>query len=424
MELLNLTNFRKEKQKRLVQVALLLAVTLFSIFWLVMLSLQNQEARLTPRALPFPHLDYCQIGRGSFAISTRVVSPEFEPLVQELVLLGKNTRPDCGILSRMCLGFKGSGVKQELVSGQKLFLAKQGMSYQFSETATDLSILPLSLNGAEVLLQIEAAPDKKEEVVLSPSSLFQPPLEEEIYVQSLKKGKMWAPDLFLNQWGGEEYRDLSSKHKVEIDEKVYFLSIGDTLWWDGREWKMGNSVLEDAPIAKLLSTTAQGLTLEVWDSTGYVSSSIDIPLQQGSKAQPKAEEVITSVRPRSPSEITCQLGKRRVIVKEGDWWVKTDRRWRSLKTAEDLEAFLHHDIQGELFIFEKIESAKGKITLKGRSFDKMRTETQPLSLVVNTDKKSSSRKNEPHQASKASMIAKNKMTAPPIHQNSDGENKP
>ncbi len=107
---------------------------------------------------------------------------------------------------------------------------------------------------------------------------------------------------------------------------------------------------------------------------GYISSRFNIALQN-SKAPHKAEEVITSVRPRSGSEITCQLGKRRVIVKEGDWWVKTDRRWRSLKTAEDLEAFLHHDIQGELFIFEKIENMKGKTILKGRCFDKMRTES-------------------------------------------------
>jgi hypothetical protein len=50
---------------------------------------------------------------------------------------------------------------------------------------------------------------------------------------------MWAHDLFLHLWGGEEYRLLSAKHKVEIENKVYFLSVGDTLWWDGSEWKMG-----------------------------------------------------------------------------------------------------------------------------------------------------------------------------------------
>ncbi len=423
MELLNPSKLRKENQAWLAQGVVLLSTILFSVFWLIALCLQNQQALSSPGVLPMPYVDYNKIGKGSFAISPRVVSPEFEPLVLELVLLGKNTRPDAGALSRICLGLKSSGEKQELVSGQKLFLNGQGNSYQFSETETDLSLLPLALAGSEVLLQIETASGKKEEIILKPSALFQRSLEEESYVQCLKKGKMWAPDLFLNQWGGEEYRALSAKHKVEIENKVYFLSLGDVLWWDNGEWKIGTSVLEDAPAAKLISTSAQGLTLEVWDATGYLSSLIEIPLHLGSKVSLKAEEVITSVRPRSATEITCQLGKRRVIVKEGDWWIKTDRRWRSLRTADDLEAFLHHDIQGELFIFEKIENMKGKISLKARCFDKMRTESQPLSLVVNTEKKStsSSRKNE---ASHSSLLAKNKMTALPLPQmNSDGEEK-
>jgi hypothetical protein len=278
------------------------------------------------------------------------------------------------------------------------------------------------MTGCDVLLQIESL-DKKEEVVLTSSALFERSLEEEAYVQALKKGKLWAPDLFLHQWGGEEYRDLSAKHKVEIDEKVYFLSIGDLLWWDGSEWKIGKSVLEDAPLAKCVSSSTQGMAIEVWNPSGFISSQINIPLQQNSRLSQKAEEVITSVRPRSASEITCQLGKRRVIVKEGDWWIKTDRRWRSLKTADDLEAFLHHDIQGELFIFEKIENMKGKTILKGRCFDKMRTESQPLSLVINTDKKmpSSPLKNG---SSQPALIAKNKMMVPPIQQQkSDGEEK-
>jgi hypothetical protein len=362
-----------------------------------------------------------KIGKGPFAISPKGVSPEFEPLVKELVVLGKNTRPDSGALSTVRLGFKTSGAQEQLVSGQKLFLAPQGNSYKFTGEKTDLSILPLPMTGTDVLLQIET-PDKKEEVILTSSALFERSLDEETYAQILKKGKMWATDLFLHQWGGEEYRDLSAKHKVELDNKVYFLSVGDLLWWDESEWKIGKPVLEDAPLAKFVSTSGQGMTFEVWNPSGYISSSINIALQS-SKTPPKAEEAITSIRPRSPSEITCQLGKRRVIVKEGDWWVKTDRRWRSLKTVEDLEAFLHHDIQGELFIFEKIENMKGKTILKGLCFDKMRTESVPLSLVVNTEKKSpsSSGKNGSPQPS---MIAKNKMTIPPIqHQKSEGEEK-
>lgn len=399
----------------------MLAATLISLIWLVSFGLQREGEDSFSRSAPYPSFDALKIGQGAFALSPGGVSPEFEPLVKELVVLGKNTRPDSGALSMVSIGLKTSGGQKQLVTGQKLFLTTDGKSYQFTDEKTELSLLPLPMAGMNVLLQIET-PAKKEEVVLSPSPFLGSSLDEEMYVQVLKKGKMWAPDLFLHQWGGDEYRDLCAKQKVEIDNKVYFLSVGDFLWWDQDEWKIGTPILQEAPLAKFVSASGQGMRFEVWNSTGYVSSTIDMALQS-SKPPQKAEEAITSVRPRSASEITCQLGKRRVIVKEGDWWIKTDRRWRSLKTAADLEAFLHHDIQGELFIFEKVENTKGKTILKGRCFDKMRTESLPLSLVVSTEKKLpsfSGKSGSPQQP----IIAKNKMTMPSIqHQNNDGEEK-
>jgi hypothetical protein len=422
MELFKPTSLKKEMQAWLPQGMVLLAAFLFSIFWLVFMGLQSDESSFS-RSCALPSIDYMKIGKGPLAISPKGISPEFEPLVKELVVLGKNTRPDSGALSTatISIGLKTSGDQKQLVSGQKLFLAADGGSYKFTDEKTDLSLLPLPMAGSEVLLQIET-PEKREEVILTASAFLDRSLDEETYVQVIKKGKMWAPDLFLHQWGGDEYRDLSSKQKVEIDGKVYFLSVGDLLWWDENEWKVGKAALEDSPLAKFMSASVQGMNFEVWNPSGYSSSKINVALQS-SRAPQKAEEVITSVRPRSGSEITCQLGKRRVIVKEGDWWIKTDRRWRSLKTAADLEAFLHHDIQGELFIFEKVENMKGKTILKGRCFDKMRTESLPISLVVNTEKKtpSSSGKNGSPQPS---MIAKNKMTIPPLQrQNSEGEEK-
>jgi hypothetical protein len=421
MELLKTTSLKKDMQAWLPQGMVLLAAFLFSIFWLVSMGLQSYESDSFSRSCALPSIDYMKIGKGPLAISPRGISPEFETLVKELVVLGKNTRPDIGALSTVSIGLKTSGNQKQLISGQKLFLAADGSSYRFTDEQTTLSLLPLPMAGSEVLLQIET-PEKKEDIVLTASAFLDRSLDEETYVQVLKKGKMWAPDLFLHQWGGDEYRTLSSKQKVEIDGKVYFLTVGDFLWWDESEWKVGKAPLEDSPLAKLMSASVQGLNFEVWSPSGYSSSKINVALQS-SKAPQKAEEVITSVRPRSGSEITCQLGKRRVIVKEGDWWIKTDRRWRALKTAADLEAFLHHDIQGELFIFEKVENMKGKTILKGRCFDKMRTQSLPISLVVNTEKKvpSSSGRNGSPQPS---MIAKNKMTIPPLqHQNSEGEEK-
>ncbi|MGH7889677.1 MAG: hypothetical protein ACRENF_03920, partial [Thermodesulfobacteriota bacterium] len=298
MDLLNPSRLKIEKFAWLAQGTLLLVAAVYSTIWLIFLGLQSPDACSSVRNLPMPRLDYLQIGKGPFAILPKNVSPELEPIVQELVLVGKNTRPDGEAKSMICLGLKTSGSRKELVSGQKVHLAQKDGKYEFSEKETGLALLPLSLSGSEVLLQIDAASGIKEEIVLTPSPLFQRTLDEESYVQCLKKAALWVPDLFLNQWGGEEYRDLSSKHKIEIEGKVHFVAVGDILWWDGNQWSNGAPMLEETPLAKVLSLTPQGLKIEIWDPSGYNSSSVSMPLQQGSRAPVKVEEMISSVRPR------------------------------------------------------------------------------------------------------------------------------
>lgn len=277
MELFKPTNLKKDLQAWLPQGILMLAAALFSLVWLVSFGLRRESADSFSRGAPFPSVDHRAIGKGAFAISPKGVSAEFEPLVRELVVLGKNTRPDSGALSMVSIGLKTSGDRRQLVSGQKLFLAIDGSGYQFTDEKTDLSLLLLPTTGSDVLLQVET-PGKKEEVVLGATMFLASSLDEETYVQVLKKGKMWAPDLFLHQWGGDEYRDLSAKQKVEIDNKVYFLSVGDLLWWDQDEWKVGKAVLQDAPLAKFVSVSGQGMHFEVWNPNGYVSTTIDVEI--------------------------------------------------------------------------------------------------------------------------------------------------
>ena len=86
-------------QAWLPQGIMLLAAFLFSIFWLVSMGLQSYESDSFSRSLALPSIDYMKIGKGPLAISPQGISPEFESLVKELVVLGKNTRPDSGALS-------------------------------------------------------------------------------------------------------------------------------------------------------------------------------------------------------------------------------------------------------------------------------------------------------------------------------------
>jgi hypothetical protein len=119
------------------------------------------------------------------------------------------------------------------------------------------------------------------------------------------------------------------------------------------------------------------------------------------------EELISAARPRAASELSCVLGKRRVVLREGDWWLKTTAGWRHLKKLGEIEDYLEHRTRGELFIFESIAMEKGKAVIKGQCFDTMRTQMQPIVLNVSTDKKDHFvAKNARSEKPKSSFIAK------------------
>lgn len=412
---------KKEKLSLWARGIFLFTAFVFSIVWVTFLGKTTGEHRRLPQKYGMQS-DLNRVGQGGFSLTPHIKSPALIPLISDMMVVGKNTRPDQAGLPQICLGLKGGSVRKKVALGQKLFVTRSENGYVFTDTQGDFQITPLTSKGQETTLQI-IWNQGQEEVVVEESTLFSASIEDHDYYQVLKQSKIWGPDLFLQQWGGNDYRDLSRKFKIEVGKSVYFVSAGDLLWWDGVEWR-DSDPSGYPPLAKVVVSTFQGAQLQVWDATGYCSKLIDIDLQRESGRSMKQEEIMSGVRSRAAAEVTCQLGKRRVTVKEGDWWVRNEGRWRPIKKADDLEAFLCHQMPGELFIFEKIESGKDRIVLKGQSFNRMRTESHPLALVFNTEKKHSlhPRKEE----SRAALFAKNKVAMSRVvhQQNKEGDDNP
>lgn len=386
-------------------------IALASLFFFFGMILTNSTTQV-PKSQPFARkkFDMAKIGKGPLGLIPKKLSPQAEALFQELMIIGKNSRPDQSGAQSISLAFKTSGDQKTVLSGQKLYLTHEQNSYRFSEEATNLAMIPLSLEGEEVAMQMVTDLEACEEIVMTPSWLFHQPIEDQPYVQNLKGGKVWAFDQFLQEWGGDEYRLLTLKTKVQIGSAVHFLDVKGLLWWDGSSWREGRAEKPCTPLAQLVSSQDRGVQMMVWDETGYSMSRIDLPLLASSPGDFKFNEMIKAVKARCAGEITCQLGRRRVIVKEGDWWVKVGSRFRPLRSSRDLDAFLHHEIQGELVMFEKIETTPDQVLVKGRVFDKMRAVSQPLALTLDTGKKTSSPRSR-HGAS-SSMLAKSKVIPP------------
>jgi hypothetical protein len=395
---------------------LAICITVFLTFYLIFGGL----TRLTSSPSSYlPDVSRSSVGEGPLALTDRLASAELQSVLEQLILVGASTRPDQDHDQQLTLALRSTGEQKKVSIGETVPLETKGAVLNFSTEGADITLIPCSLESGKVFCKLSKA-SIQELCVLTPSLVFSRSLEKEGYVEMLKKGGVWSADVFLSGWGGEEYRDLKKKVKVSIGPDVFFLQPGDYLWWNGERWALEPESEKIGPIAQLIKASSQGVNFQVWDETGFSFEKIHLTQQDPSQVGFKIEELMTAIRPRASSEITCQLGKRRVIVKEGDWWIRMENRWKQLRTVAELDAFLHHQIPGELFIFEKVETSKGKIVLKGRAFDRMRTFSEPISLVVQTEKKGSPQASRSSKGNPA-FLAKNRSGRPMLSNSSKEE---
>jgi len=371
-------------------------VLLFSVgfFFVLFLSsessFENGTIRLerTGRERVFP-LE--KIGWGPLSLGGMRSLGPVPNLARELILIGRNNRPDAKKDSALLLGLKSTAQEKLVASGDLVYLKRQNEgTFLFSDKQTDLAIRPLGLEGEGALVEVMlAGSDGPQRGEITLGCAAQGGLEEEPYWKSMKAAQSWGPDLFLQKFGGSEYPSLLFKHKLKAGEQVFFVSEGDLLTWGSQGWAVSLETPLEEPIARIASITPRGIQIQIWDPTGFHSETLTLPVHHAPRQPIKADELMTKVKARSKAEISCLLGKKRAVIKEGDWWVKTATGWKSLKTVADIEDFVHHRLQGELFIFDQIELDKGKIVVRGHHFDAMRTQMQPLNLNLTSAEKNS-----------------------------------
>jgi hypothetical protein len=358
---------------------------------------------------------YELIGTGPLSLKYSHMTGMAAFLSQEILILAKNTRPDAKKKGALLLALKSSRQQKVVTSGEKIYLSADKKSeneeerWQFSDEKTALSIKPLILDPNTLVIEglKEADPERalleeKGQLVLKGQGAQKEEASEKIedpsFVSLLKQAKCWGRDLLFQQYGGQEYSLLQNKCRLEFLEgsSSYFCFIaqGDTLSYDGSKWKevLLEEVSLNAPLAMIRVLDSNGVEIEVWDETGFHSRVIKQPQQAGSKISLKVEELPSGIRLRTASEVSCALGKRRVLLKEGDWLLKNASGWHNLKKIEEIDECIQHRSRGELFIFDRLEKEEGKYVLKGHLFDEMRTQMQLVALPLAQEKRAAAPK--------------------------------
>jgi hypothetical protein len=340
---------------------------------------------------------YSSIGNGSLALKTVKFSPLMMQLKEEVIILAKNTRPDVRHQEATILVRLKSGSKEFVTtSGSVVYLEELQDCLHFSSIPTDFWIKPMCIEGGNLVLQAERGEEKAEWLATASQDLGKRigerfrDQETPFFVHSIREAKFWGLDLLVQHYAGIEHGQLRDKYKVIIGDSVCFVSKGDFLIWMDGQWRispLGGST-ENAPLAQVKNVSPKGIEFDVWDDLGFQLFQVKLDSAHFTKGSGSyTDQAPTMIRLRTASQVTCNLGKRRLILKEGDWLLRTSTGWRKLKTATEIEDCLLHRIQGDLLVFDKLEKLQGKTVLHAHLFDVMRTQVQLLAIPIASEKK-------------------------------------
>ena len=359
---------------------------LFFIFFFFSSDKMKPLSAASPAVSIEKKLDYSSIGGGILALNGENQSTAFEYLRRDLELLAIMNRPDRTSSTVFLLSTKSSGEQVRVSSGQKIFLKADQDTTHFSEENTGLFMIP-SLEKNGIFLRIETNKGEKTGFFLREKET-KTTIPQSLKI--LKEAKSLGLDRLYLQYSGSSSK---KRYLVELSDKkegAYFLAAGpeDYLSWDGKRWKTVtlSNANPSSPLAQIIDA-GSGLEIKIWDENGFFSSSL--VLSQTThlpKLSLKFDEIFQQLRRKSATQVSCLLGKKRVILKRGDWWLKSGSNWHTIRTIEELTAVVEHRLKGELFIFDSLEKVQGKFFVKGHLFDETHTIVQAINTAISEKK--------------------------------------
>ena len=326
-------------------------------------------------------------------------------LQEELSFIGRNTRPDALLLNpKALIQLKESSQERIVEEGEKVYFRYKEGALFFSEEATPLWVKvksvvnSLFLDSKVVVASEESDHVFQESAKLELTKKTYEPLQEAIpfYFESLSSATWVQPDKFFELYGGSKYQDKKGAYRLRLNPEgsFYFVKDEDLLYYDGRDWMLAkeNKDVRNYPIAEVKINSQSRLALKVWNKSGMLERLYTFSCDKLPAFNLRVEEIFAKIRPRSKSQVTCKVGGKTAMLKNGDWLLKKENHWKLLRTYDDIQRYLQYELEGELFVFDQIEKNESNPIFKGHLFDTMRTQMQVVRIPIALSNKDHNKK--------------------------------
>ena len=302
----------------------------------------------------------------------------FPDIDKTILPLAVNTRPDApkhpDILVKV-------GSEEVVIPGRELVYLSFQKGVSLSPTPTSLSLKNEIAEDGSIQMEVGVHflsnekksafrfEDLKRDVTIAAAMLF-------------KESDVLGPDCLFDLYGGREYQKKKGKMRLKFhDGHLLFIGKEDLLSFKEGKWFHGSD--KESPLAKILSITPFEIELKVWDVSGLQSELVKLSLLKTTTSTQQPNALFTKLRRKTATKVTCRMGQKNVLLKKGDWLIRTKSGWREIKTAKELSDCLTYKLQGDLFICDGIE--KNQFT--GTFFDESRMTTQKIRLPFGEGKK-------------------------------------
>lgn len=379
---------------------------------------KTHQNGLPKNSFEFDQATYENLGESILSLHQSPPTMQLPDLKNILTFYGRNGRPDADQekpLLHFSFACNGKDIASVL-SGAPLYLAynrnnNNSCKYEFSPNneKTHLWIVGKAEGNdvsIEVIMENEAG-----ERISEPEAFSKFKLTEKEFLRysgggfdiagqkvdssiiSRQKARWYGKDCFLEQHGGEEFKQVKGKQRIDFGEgdDLYsiFVSQDDIIIWDNNRWqvvKSGEKSLNQ-PLMVIKKIDERLLCCEIWDKEGKFKvlvnllKSADLPANQCVQSLQMSFKFLGA---RTLRQSVFEINGERVILSPSDWLLSTPKGWKKLSTADEIDKYVQRKLTGALFVFTGMARKEDKQVMKGILYTASRTDCQPVEVVLQT----------------------------------------
>lgn len=170
-------------------------------------------------------------------------------------------------------------------------------------------------------------------------------------LEILKSAELIGPDLLVERYGGSAYASEKGKRRLFLKNgQKFFLEVGDLFFYEDGIWMLG--IKAKCPLARLEALNGNSAEFKVWNEDGTSSEKLRLTLKAPETMMTRPEQIFTQVRMRTGLKASVKVGNRQMILKKGDWLIKSKLGFHAIQTGKEIRALLDDQSAGELFVFD------------------------------------------------------------------------